>query len=104
MSSALFLFTAYAFAAYIGVRTRWMQLHLATRIIYAPLALIGYAADWLFGATVLSIYFLELPDLTEATISQRTQKHFWDSKLAAFIFSQICILDPGHIGGIPPKP
>jgi hypothetical protein len=104
IAAGLFLYTAWAFAIYIGVKNAYKQFDLPMKITYGVPVITGYITDWLFGATVLTLWFLELPDLTEATISQRTQKHFWDSVVARYIFTRILLIDPVHLGGAPEKP
>lgn len=101
---ALFLVTAWCFAIYVAVRPKWTKLHWSTKIVYGVPVLIGYVADWFAGLALKIVWYREVPDLTAATISQVTQSHFWDSKVALFIFSQILIIDPTHLGGIPKKP
>ena len=92
-----FWFILVSFVVYMGVHQVWYSLHWFTKLLLCIFWL-GYPIDWLFGMTVLTIYFSELPDPTEATISQRCKKHKDDSKLAAFIWGEIRKIDPQHLG------
>ena len=92
----LFWFTVVGFAVYMGVRTVWVKLHWITKLLLAPFWF-AYPADCIFGATFLTVYFLEIPPFNAVTISQRCKKHKDDSKLAAFIWGEIRKIDPTHL-------
>ena len=84
------------FCAYMGARSAWYSLHWITKLLLLPVWLC-YPLDWFFGFTFLTAWFRELPDWTEATISQRCKKHKDDSKLAAFLWGEIRKIDPLHL-------
>ena len=92
----IFWFILVSFVVYMGVHQVWYSLHWLTKVLLCVFW-VGYPLDWLFGMIVLTLYFRELPDPTEATISHRCKKHKDDSKLAEFIWGEIRKIDPVHL-------
>jgi len=99
MITTLFLawFTIVSFAVYLGVRHCWYSLHWISKVLLGIFWL-GYPIDLLLGATVLTLYFRELPALNEVSISHRMNKHQYDSRLAAWFWTEIRKIDPKHLG------
>lgn len=92
----LLWFTVVSFVVYMGVRHVWYSLHWISKVLLSIFWL-GYPVDLLLGATVLTIYFWEIPKFNEVSISHRMKKHQHDSKLAAWFWEEITKIDPAHL-------
>lgn len=94
---ALIWFMVVSFVVYMGVRTVWYRLHWTSKVMLG-IFWFGYPVDLFLGATVLTVYFWEVPKFNEVSVSHRTKKHQHDSKLAAHVWGEIRKIDPKHLG------
>lgn len=93
----LFLFTCYLL--WTVLRGRWRERHWSVKLLFFWVW-IGYPVDLVIGA-FFSVLWADV-QLNRLTLSEFCHRHYYDSKVARFIWDEYIIwADPNHLGGTP---
>lgn len=89
------LWVLYVFV--MSVKQRWADLPMASKILGAPVALVGYALDVAINWSIAVVVFMDLPH--EKTLTERLHRYTdgWRHTVARFICQHLLNpFDPEH--------